>query len=666
MKKIILAISALLVSIFILTSCDVVSDIVGKITGGETDPDACEHADLDGDYVCDECGEELSAVEENPCSHRDSNDDNRCDLCESAFSDGKDITHEHTFGEWEGFRLDDESTCEEIEFFRSCSGCNAVEWEKGSYEHHSFTSTYLDPTCASPGLDKKVCNFCGLVEESVIPQLPHTFSEWIAEGELTNCVGACFYRSCDICDAEERMTGTYRTHSFVFHSATAPCIPEPTITKACTTCGFKEAVRVDPIAHTPDENGICRECKISVNSTPSIVYTFSGDGKYAIAASYEGDANSIVISEVYAGLPVTSIAEAFCYDNKTITEITIPDSVTQIASWAFTNCDKVKSITLGNGVTEIGYNAFSGCIALTDLVIGDNLKTFEESCFVNSRSLKNIYVTSIETWCNISGKHKIWKEGYQRERNLYLIEGGEATLLTEIVIPDGVTAIYLGKFTMCTSITKIVIPESVTYIGAYAFYGCPELTIYCEAESKPEGWDSRWNSSNYPVVWGYAGDGEVEDAPQPGNRVGKLCYDYELSYVNGDGKVKISDLRGKVVVINFWGTWCTPCVAELPHFDDVASEYSDKVVVVTIHSQAGLADAPGYIAQYYPDSEILFTHDEVNPDNPNTDDYYVKLGGRGYYPMTLILDDEGVITFKYTGSLTADELETAISTALGE
>jgi hypothetical protein len=45
----------------------------------------------------------------------------------------------------------------------------------------------------------------------------------------------------------------------------------------------------------------------------------------------------------------------------------------------------------------------------------------------------------------------------------------------------------------------------VTSVGEGAFYECPSLTIYCETTSQPSGWDSYWNYSNRPVVWGYTG-----------------------------------------------------------------------------------------------------------------------------------------------------------------
>ena len=73
----------------------------------------------------------------------------------------------------------------------------------------------------------------------------------------------------------------------------------------------------------------------------------------------------------------------------------------------------------------------------------------------------------------------------------------------DVVIPDEVTKIGNGAFWGCRDLASVVIPDSVTTIGEYAFCGCHNLTIYCETKSKPSGWDSDWNYSNRPVVWGY-------------------------------------------------------------------------------------------------------------------------------------------------------------------
>lgn len=80
------------------------------------------------------------------------------------------------------------------------------------------------------------------------------------------------------------------------------------------------------------------------------------------------------------------------------------------------------------------------------------------------------------------------------------------TSLTSIEIPDSVTSIGALAFFGCSSLASIVIPDSVTSMGNAVFSNCPSLTIYCEATSKPSGWNSTWNPQSRTVVWGFAGD----------------------------------------------------------------------------------------------------------------------------------------------------------------
>ena len=145
--------------------------------------------------------------------------------------------------------------------------------------------------------------------------------------------------------------------------------------------------------------------------------------------------------------------------------------------------------------------------------------------------------------------------------------------------------------------------------------------------------------------------------PDHGNTVGTLCYGEELSVITKDG-IGESTINpattGKITVINFWGTWCTPCVKELPYFDQIATDFDGDVNVIAIHTNMICETAPEYIGKYYGDSKITFAQDTLD------EGYYAKLGGRGTYPYTVILDENGVIAEIFVSALEYEDLKTAI------
>ena len=137
-----------------------------------------------------------------------------------------------------------------------------------------------------------------------------------------------------------------------------------------------------------------------------------------------------------------------------------------------------------------------------------------------------------------------------------------------------------------------------------------------------------------------------------GNKVGNLCPSTELSILTSNG-VTMNTIdptkTGKVTIINFWGTWCGPCKAELPFFDEVAEKYADKVTVVAIHTVLALEDAPDYIAQEYPNTKMIFAVDKLCPESDflgTNGEFFLELGFvPNAYPVTLILDENGVIIY---------------------
>ena len=151
-----------------------------------------------------------------------------------------------------------------------------------------------------------------------------------------------------------------------------------------------------------------------------------------------------------------------------------------------------------------------------------------------------------------------------------------------------------------------------------------------------------------------------------GSEVGDLCYGFDLNIINEIGisyeTINPAD-TGKVTVINFWGTWCTPCVNELPYFDQLAADYADSVSVIAIHTNMINNTAPAFIQKNYPDSNIIFASDYVLPDS-TAEQYYTTLGGRGTYPYTVILNKDGIIEAIFVEPLHYEDLQNAIEPLL--
>ncbi len=176
-----------------------------------------------------------------------------------------------------------------------------------------------------------------------------------------------------------------------------------------------------------------------------------------------------------------SYANNLYLNNELVTDLTIPSSVTRICDYAFSGCDSLTSVTVPSSMSSIGNHAFCSCDSLTSVIIQNDVKRIGDYAFYECTSLASVStlsnVTSIGDWA-------FWS----------------CVSLTSIDIPESVTSIGSDAFENCTSITSITIPSSVTSIGNHAFYGCSALTIYCETDSKPNGWEKTWDGSN-PVVW---------------------------------------------------------------------------------------------------------------------------------------------------------------------
>ena len=196
---------------------------------------------------------------------------------------------------------------------------------------------------------------------------------------------------------------------------------------------------------------------------------------------YSGDINipsSIKVNDLE--YTVKEIKEYTFEGCRSLTSVTIPNSVTSIAKGTFYKCSGLTSVTIPNSVTSIEESAFEGCSGLTSVTIPNSVTSIEESAFEGCSGLTSVTipnsVTSIsfKAFYNCSGLTSVTIPNSVTSIEESAFEGCSG--LTSVTIPNSVTSIRNNTFEGCSSLTSITIPNSVTGIGQSAFEGCSGLT----------------------------------------------------------------------------------------------------------------------------------------------------------------------------------------------
>lgn len=150
--------------------------------------------------------------------------------------------------------------------------------------------------------------------------------------------------------------------------------------------------------------------------------------------------------------------------------------------------------------------------------------------------------------------------------------------------------------------------------------------------------------------------GLIEDLPEDrvdtsldydaGLEINQMAPDFELATLNG-GTVRLSDYRGKKVVLNFWASWCPPCRVEMPYMENYYKEYKDieNVEILAVNMTELERGRSEKVGEFVDEHQLTFPIllDEIGAV---MDLYKVMI-----YPTTYIISAEGIITDKVMVSM---------------
>jgi thiol-disulfide isomerase/thioredoxin len=151
-------------------------------------------------------------------------------------------------------------------------------------------------------------------------------------------------------------------------------------------------------------------------------------------------------------------------------------------------------------------------------------------------------------------------------------------------------------------------------------------------------------------------DAEHPGEPEDADAVGKPArLDFKLKDMNGV-EVHLASFKGKVILLNFWATWCGPCRAEIPALVELQRQYADDLVVLGLSVDDTAEKLLPYAAEFKMNYPVL-----VGNGREDVQDAFGPLYG---IPVSVIIGRDGVIARKHSGIATKEQFEREIKTLL--
>jgi len=155
----------------------------------------------------------------------------------------------------------------------------------------------------------------------------------------------------------------------------------------------------------------------------------------------------------------------------------------------------------------------------------------------------------------------------------------------------------------------------------------------------------------------YAAHRYVTHTPHVSSTQPHPAPDFNLSQPTGGPSLKLSDYRGKVVLLDFWATWCEPCRAEIPHFVDLQNKYAAQgLQIIGVSMDDSPDPVPAFSKQFKMNYPVVMGNAKIGE----------QYGGVLGLPIAFLIDRQGQIRKKHIGATEAPVFEKEITDLLAE
>lgn len=319
---------------------------------------------------------------------------------------------------------------------------------------------------------------------------------------------------------------------------------------------------------------------------------------------------------------VTALGDSVFRNCSGLISVSMPETIKRIGTDAFRGCSGLISMVIPDSVTTIGVAAFQYCSGITEITIGKSVTAIGQYAVEGMNNLtRTNYTGTIADWCNID---------FSGWSNPMIFSGGfymNNVLVTELVIPEGITEIKYDAFETDTVLTSVTFPSTLSTIGVRAFVSCVNLRTF------------RFKSPNPPSI------GNNALLYVPSDKVFYVPCQYYQNYVNVWGNsyniVCYEPLQFDVTINTNDSTWGTGSYTAI----------GDSIVKVTATANYGYHfDHWGYGSTANPDTLLL-----------SSDVTVTAIFAKNQYSVTGTANDgtKGTVT----GSATVDYLDSVTLTA---